>query len=61
MGHQFILHILFSMGQFETELDLTLHTTLKYALRYAKLIGDEEDNESLEMYAKKLTRKFVEE
>ena len=47
MGHQFILHIILSLGIFEIELDLNIHITLNYALRYAKLIGTYDDKESL--------------
>ena len=43
MGNQFILHILLSMRRFETEVDLTLHESLRASLRYAKLIGPEND------------------
>ena len=59
MGHQFILHILLSMGRFETEVDLTLHSSLRKSLRYAKLIGPNDDNESLQQYSKDLLKKFV--
>ena len=61
MGHQFILHILLSMGRFETELDLTLHSNLRNALRYAKLIGGKYDKESLKIYSNQLTQRFVTE
>lgn len=46
MGPRFILHILLSLGEFDTELDLILHQTLRDSLIYAKLIGPL-DNESL--------------
>ena len=59
MGHQFILHILLSMGRFETEVDLTLHESLRASLRYAKLIGPENDEESLKQYSKDLLQKYV--
>ena len=61
MGHQFILHILLSMGRFETVLDLTLHENLREVLRYARLIEGKNDKDSLIMYAKQLTQKFIEE
>ena len=47
MGHQFILHIILSLGIFGIEVDLTIHRTLKDALRYAKLIGTDDEKESL--------------
>ena len=37
-GSQFILHILLSMGRFDTELDLILHSSLKESFRYVQLI-----------------------
>ena len=42
-GHQFILHIILSLGIFETEVYLTMQRTLCYYLRYAKLIGTDDD------------------
>ena len=39
MGTQFILHLLISMGNFSTEIDLTLNKNLRESFRYAKLIG----------------------
>ena len=61
MGHQFILHILLSLGRFETEADLTLHRTLRDSLRYAKLIGDRNDESSLRQYSNQLLKKFIED
>ena len=58
MGIQFILHILISLGHFETEADLILHTSLRKSLRYAKLIGDSEDEESLKKYSKDLLKLY---
>ncbi|MGB0404839.1 MAG: hypothetical protein ACPGDB_01450, partial [Fusobacterium sp.] len=61
MGHRFILHILLSMGHYETELDLLLHRNLKNALRYAKLIGPSDNKSDLEYYSNQLQKKFIEE
>ena len=61
MGTRFILHILLSMGHFETELDLLLHKNLRDALRYAKLIGDSNDENDLQIYSNALSKKFIEE
>ena len=44
-GASFLLHILLSMGRFETEIDLTLHENVKAYFRYAKLIGPNDDEE----------------
>ena len=38
-GAQFILHIMLSMGKFDTEIDLSLHPSLRESLRYTQLIG----------------------
>ena len=61
MPHQFILHILLSLGRFQTEIDLNQHTSLRNAFRYAKLIGLNNDEESLRQYSDKLFVRFVEE
>lgn len=59
MGPQFLLHILLSMGRFETERQLLLNNSLKESFRYAKLIGPEDDIISLEHYSNKVFAKFV--
>ena len=46
IGPRFILHIMLSLGEFETELDLILYPTLRDYLRYAGLIGELNDEES---------------
>ena len=38
----FLLHIMLSMGQFETELDLVAHLTLRESLKHCRLIQPEE-------------------
>ena len=47
MGPRFIHHIMLSLGEFDTEVDLILHRTLRESLRYCKLIGPLDDDESL--------------
>ena len=59
MGTRFILHILLSMGNFETEYDLILHPSLKESLRYAKLIGPLDDEASLKKYSRQLLRRYI--
>ena len=59
MGPRFILHLMLSMGEFDTELDLILHRTLRDSLRYAKLIGLNDDEDSLQEYANSLLKKFI--
>ena len=44
----FINHILLSMECFSTEFDTMLYQTMKDFFRHAKLIGQEDDAESLE-------------
>ena len=61
MGHQFILHILLSLSRFEIEAGLTLHRSLRDSLRYAKLIGDDNDPRSVRRYSDELLRKFIKE
>ena len=58
---RFILHILLSLGRFETEYDLLLHTTLRDSLRYTKLIGPSNDPQDLQNYSDKLLKLFIEE
>ena len=60
MGTHFILHLLLSMGHFDTEVDLTLHQNLRESFRYAKLIGPQNDEESLQQYSNELLKKFIE-
>ena len=61
LGPRFILHILLSLGEFETEIDLLLHQNLREAFRYAKLIGPEDDEASLKEYSSHLLRRYIEE
>ena len=61
MGPRFILHILLSLGEFDTEMDLILHRTLRESLRYAKLIGPLDDDASLKEYSNQILRKYIEE
>ena len=57
----FLLHIMLSMGRFETEIDLLTHGSIKECLRYCRLIGENDDDESLATYAEVLTKRFIEE
>ena len=59
--HQFILHLLLSLGRYETEMDLVKHQTLRDSFRYAKLIGNNNDEESLLKYCDDLFVRFIEE
>ena len=60
-GVQFILHIMLSLGKFDTEIDLTLHQTLRDSLRYAKLIGPSNEPEDLRQYSNDLMLRYFKE
>ena len=49
-GPSFLLHILLSMGRFETEIDLKLYEIVKSCFRYAVLSYDRFPNRSEESY-----------
>ena len=59
--HQFILHLLLSLGRYETEIDLVRHASLRDAFRYAKLIGNNNDEESLLKHSDNIFVRFIEE
>ena len=61
MGHRFILHILLSLGHYATEFDLILHRNLRESFRYAKLIGPNNDPESLERYSNNVMNLWINE
>ena len=60
MGTQFILHILLSLGRYTTEIDLILQPSLRDSFRYAKLIGSEDNIESLQKYSDEVFVLFIE-
>ena len=55
MKASFLLHVMLSEGQFETEVDLLMHPRVKECLRYCKLIGPNNDEALLKRYANELT------
>ena len=59
MGMLFILHVILSIGRFETEIDLNLHESIREFLRYCHLIGTENNEESLNEYVNILMRQFI--
>ena len=61
MGTQFILHILLSLGHYKTEIDLLQHVSLRESFCYAKFIGPENDDESLQNYSDRFFVLFIEE
>ena len=60
MGPSFLLHIMLSLGEFDTEVDLILNRTLRESLRYCKLIGPLDDDQSLEKYSGVFLKKCIE-
>ena len=61
MGPRFLLHVMSSLGEFDTEVDLLLHHSIRESLRYAKLIGVLDDLDSLQQYSNLLLKKYIEE
>ena len=61
MGTRFILHIMLSMGNFDTEYDLNLQRSLRESLRYANLIGPSNDPATLEKYSDELLYRYITE
>ena len=57
---RFLLHLELSLGHFSTEYDLILHRTIRESLRYCKLIGANNDEDSLKLYSRELLRKYIE-
>jgi predicted GIY-YIG superfamily endonuclease len=58
-GVQFLHHILLSMGQFTTEIDLVLHQSIRESFRYAKLIGPSDDPTDLQSYSDRLLYRWI--
>ena len=59
MGPKFVLRILLSLGRFQTEHQILLKGTLKEYIREAKLIGINDDKESLIYYSNEIMNLFV--
>ena len=59
-GIQFIHHLLLSMGRYSTEIDLILHASIRESFRYAKLIGDLNNEDDLQNYSNQLLYKWIE-
>lgn len=55
----FLNHICLSLGKFETEMDVFQSNQPREMLRRARLIGDDEDAESLEKYCNDLMRMYL--
>ena len=59
MGVQFLLHILLSLGHFDTDINLTTHASIRKCFRYAKLIGVSDDTETLKEDICKLLLRYA--
>ena len=59
MGPEFVLCTLLSLGRFSTERELLLQNTLRDCFRHAKLVGDKNDEDSLELYSNQVMNKYV--
>lgn len=57
----FLIHIILSLGHYETEIDALTHSSFQESLRNAGLIGGNTDEQSLKKYSEKLTRLYIEE
>ena len=60
-GTQFILNILLSLVRYVTEIDILHQVSLKELFRYAKLIGQNNDEDSLKIYSNDVFVIFIEE
>ena len=60
-GAQFILHIMLSMGKFDTEIDLSLQGSLRDSLQYSQLIGSLHDPDALTTYSNNLMVQYFKE
>ena len=60
-AHNFLIHIILSLGKYDTEIDALTHQSIRKCLQHVALIGENEDEESLKEYSRKLTRRYIEE
>ena len=56
----FLLHIILSLGNYDTELDALTHPSFRDSLRSVKLIGENNDEESLRQYIREITKLYIE-
>ena len=54
----FLNHILLSMGCYSTEIDLMTHSSIRESFRYAKLIGNSNEEEDFHKYSNELFKKM---
>ena len=55
----FLIHIILSLGKYETEIDALLHPFMRDCLREVKFIGTSTDEDSLRRYSSILTHKYI--
>eukprot|EP00956_Cyclotella_meneghiniana_P018903 scaffold31899_cov24-Cyclotella_meneghiniana.AAC.1 len=60
-AHQFLTHIVLSLGKYDTEIDALTHPTTRQCLQSVGLIGQNADVSSLKRYTNTLTRSYIEE
>ena len=56
----FLLHVILSLGNYDTERDALTHPSFRDSLRAVKFIGDNNDEESLKQYVKDITKLYIE-
>ena len=55
----FLIHIILSIGSYDTENDAMNHPSFRSCLKFVGLIGSETDTKSLKKYANELTKKYI--
>ena len=60
-GINFILHLMLSMGRFDTEIEMTVNDSLQKCLRKAKLIGESDNIDDLKDYSNALLLRYITE
>lgn len=58
-GYRFLLHVLLSLGRFNTERELLLHADIRECFRHAQLIGESNDPDDLQRYSNELLKRFI--
>ena len=56
----FLLHIILSLGKYDTKMDALTHPSFRDILRSVKLIGENNDEESLKQYVRDITKLYIE-
>ena len=56
----FLIHIILSMGKYDTEIDALTHPSFRDCFKEVQLIGEDEDEYSLKQYVNDLTKSYIE-